>query len=158
VEADAPARIGRHLDEIGAEPERLGPRQWGVKVPSERRGHVGVAVTCGERTLTLHAFFMRAPDRRHERVHERLLRKHLATYAWRFAIDDHGDLYLIAQTPLACVTAEELDRLLGSLSAYVDEVYEGVLREGFAVPEGLVFGPPPGASDNDGGETGTGAG
>ncbi|MDX6645986.1 MAG: hypothetical protein QOK40_1713 [Miltoncostaeaceae bacterium] len=150
MEEDASARIGRYLDEIGAEAERSGPRQWAVRVPSTKRGSVAVGVACGDRTLTLHAFFMRAPDRNHERVHERLLRKHLATYAWRFALDDLGDLFLVAQTPLACVDADELDRLLGTLSTYVDEVYEGVVREGFVVPEGTVIGPPPtGLSDSD---------
>src|SRR5207302_2976797 len=136
VEEDASARIGGYLEEIGAEVERSGPRQWAVRVPSAKRGSVAVGIACGDATLSLHAFFMRAPDRNHERVHERLLRKHLATYAWRFAIDDYGDLFLVAQTPLACVSAEELDRLLGTLSTYVDEVYESVLREGFVVAEG----------------------
>ena len=38
-----------------------------------------------------------------------------------------------------------LDGLLGALCALVDESYEGIVRTGFDVPEGTVFGPPPGA-------------
>jgi hypothetical protein len=141
---DAPERIGAYLEEIGAQAERRGPRHWAVVVPCAKRGSVAAGMACGESTLSLHVFFMRAPDRHHERVYERLLRKHLTTYAWRFALDDAGDLFLVAQTPIDAVTAEELDRLLGTLATCVDEVYEGVLREGFDVPEGTVIGPPPG--------------
>jgi hypothetical protein len=144
---DAADRIAAYLEEIGAQAERRGPRQWAVVVPSAKRGSVVAGLACGDSTLSLHAFFMRAPDRRHERVYARLLRKHLSTYAWRFALDDAGDLFLVAQAPIDAVTAEELDRLLGTLSTYVDEVYEGVLREGFDVPEGTVIAPPPGAGD-----------
>jgi hypothetical protein len=144
VEDDASVRIGGYLEEIGADAEPAGPRRWAVRVPSAKRGSVAVGIACGDATLSLHAFFMRAPDRNHGSVHERLLRKQLATYAWRFAIDDYGDLFLVAQLPLGCASADELDRLLGTLSTYVDEVYEGVLRDGFAVPEGTVIGPPPG--------------
>jgi hypothetical protein len=144
VSVDASDRIGRYLEEIGADVEQAGPGRWAVRVPSAKRGRVAVGISCGDATLSLHAFFMRAPDRNHGRVHERLMRKHLATYAWRFAIDDYGDLFLVAQLPLGCVSADELDRLLGTLSTYVDEVYESVLRDGFMVPEGTVIGPPPG--------------
>ena len=93
----------------------------------------------------LRAFFLRGPDRDHEAVYRRLLRKNLDTRDWRFAIDDDGDLYLLADTPLDGLDVDRLDGLLGSLSTLVDETYESVVRLGFAVPEGTIFGPPPSA-------------
>ena len=63
---------------------------------------------------------------------------------WRFALDDDGDVYALADAPLDGLDADALDGLLGALCALVDESYEGIVRTGFDVPEGTVFGPPPG--------------
>jgi hypothetical protein len=140
----APARIARYLEQIGAEAERRGEREWGVRVPSAARGAIGASVTVRERTLTIRAFVLRGPDRAHEDVYRRLLRKNLATSHWRFAIDDDGDVYLVCDAALAALDADALDGLLGSLCSLVDETYESVVRTGFDVPEGTRFGPPPG--------------
>jgi hypothetical protein len=141
---DARGRIAAYLGELGEQAERRSAGEWLVRVPSSTRGHVAVGLRCGERTLSLRAFYMRGPDRDHEEVYRRLLRKHMETRAWRFALDDAGDLYLVADAPLASVDADLLDGLLGSVAACVDETFESVLRAGFAVPEGMAVVPPPG--------------
>jgi Putative bacterial sensory transduction regulator len=139
----APARIGLYLEQIGAEAERHGEREWGVRLPSTKRGAIGAALSVRERTLTIRAFVVRGPDRAHEDVYRRLLRKNLGTSHWRFAIDDHGDVFLVCDAPLAALDADALDGLLGSLCSVVDETYESVVRAGFDVPEDTEFGPPP---------------
>ena len=48
------------------------------------------------------------------------------------AIDHHGDIYLDARLPLAAVTPDELDRLLGSVLTYADESFNTILELGFA--------------------------
>jgi Putative bacterial sensory transduction regulator len=141
----APARIALYLDQIGAEAERHGEREWGVRLPSTKRGAIGAALSVRERTLTIRAFVLRGPDRAHEDVYRRLLHKNLTTPHWRFAIDDHGDVYLVCDAALAALDADALDGLLGSLCAVVDETYESVVRTGFDVPEGTEFRPPPGS-------------
>ena len=65
---------------------------------------------------------------------------------WRFAADDAGDLWMIAEAETAVLGADGLDGLLGLLSTYVDESFEGILRLGFEVPDGQGVGPPPRAS------------
>jgi hypothetical protein len=139
----APARIARYLDQIGAEAERHGEREWGVRLPSTRRGAIGATLSVRERTLTIRAFVLRGPDRAHEDVYRRLLHKNLTTPHWRFAIDDHGDVYLICDAALTALDADALDGLLGSLCSVVDETYESAVRTGFDVPEGTEFRPPP---------------
>jgi hypothetical protein len=141
----APALITHYLAEIGAGADRLGERDWGLQLPSTKRGSVAVALSAGERTLVMRAFFMRGPDRAHAEVYRRVLRKNLDTYVWRFAVDDDGDILLIAQAPLDGLTAAQLDDLLGSLCTTVDETYESAVRTGFDVPEGTEFRPPPGS-------------
>jgi hypothetical protein len=145
MDAD-PARIARYLDEIGADAERDGERRWGVRVPSQKRGAVTVGLEVRERTLAMRAFVVRGPDVRHRDVYRALLRRNLATRAWRFALDDDGDVHAVADAPLEGLDADGLDGLLGALCALVDESYEGIVRTGFDVPEGTVFGPPPGAA------------
>jgi Putative bacterial sensory transduction regulator len=141
---DAPQLIASALGEIGAEAEPRGGREWSVRVPSAKRGAVAALLTAGERTLTVRAFVLRGPDRAHEDVYRRMLHKNLSTRAWRFAIDDVGDVYAIADLPLAGLDADAIDGLLGALSALVDETYESLVRTGFDVPEGTEFRPPPG--------------
>ena len=116
-----------------------------IRVPSQKRGAVLVGMEVRERTLAMQAFVVRGPDVRHEEVYRLLLRRNLRTRVWRYAIDDDGDVHALADAPLAGLDADGLDGLLGSLSTLVDETYEGIVRAGFDVPEGTVFGPPPGA-------------
>jgi Putative bacterial sensory transduction regulator len=140
----APARVALFLEQIGADAERRSEREWGLRLPSTRRGAVGALLVVRERSLTIRAFLMRRPDRAHEDVYRRLLRKNLSTAHWRFAIDDGGDVFLVCDAALAALDAEALDGLLGSLCAVVDETYEGAVRTGFDVPDGVEFRSPPG--------------
>lgn len=143
---DGPALVQRWLDGIGVDAERLGPREWSIRVPCAKRGVVAVAATVGERTMSLRAFFMRGPDRAHVDVYIRALRKNLDMHHWRFAADDAGDLWMVAEAETSLLGADGLDGLLGLLSTYVDETFEGILRMGFEVPDGQGVGPPPGAT------------
>jgi hypothetical protein len=145
MEDAVPARVAAHLAETGADVERRGEREWAVQVPCTKRGAIAVLVTARERSVGLRAFVVRGPDRAREDVYARLLRKNLAVTDWRFGIDGPGDIYAVADTPLAGLDAGRLDGLLGALSAMVDETYESVVRTGFDVPEGTEFRPPPGS-------------
>jgi len=140
---DARELIGSYLEDLGAPSERRSDREWTVMLPSHKRGGIAARLIAGERTLALRAFFMRGPDREHEAVYRRLLLKNLGTSAWRFALDADGDVHLVAETPLATLSGDLLDELLGTLSTLVDETYESSVRTGFAVPEGTEFRPPP---------------
>ncbi len=140
-----PALINLWLGQIGADAERLGDNDWTVRVPSVKREVIAVTLHANERTLSLRAFFMRGPDRAHEAVYRRVLTKNLEMRIWRFAADDAGDLWLVADAETSSLGRDGLDGILGLLSTYVDESFEGVLRMGFAVPHGVqLTGAPPG--------------
>src|SRR5262249_46184312 len=108
----AAARIAGDLAKLGLPVERRGERRWVLQVPCAARGTLGTLVECRERTLSLQAFYLRAPDREREAVYRRLLRRQLDTGPWRFALDDAGDLYVVAEVPLAGLAADDLDGLL----------------------------------------------
>lgn len=133
----------RLMEELAVDGHRVAGGAWVVHVPCAKRGRVAAQITASERTLTLRAFLLRAPDRGHVDVFRRLLRKNFSTRDWRFALDDAGDIYALADAPQDECSADVLDGLLGALSVLVDEVYEGLLRTGFDVPDGIVVGAPP---------------
>lgn len=132
------------LEALGVDVTRLGPRAWGVRLPSQARGTLTVGLEGMERTLRLTAFVMRAPDRHHEAVYARLLAKNLTMFRWAFALDELGDVYLCARVPVEDVAEDLLDELLGGAVLYLDEVYELIVRTGFDIPpEVSLSGPPP---------------
>ena len=142
-----PADIEALLEAVGARPRRRAKREWGVLVPTAIRGDLPVHVLAADRTLAMRAFFMRGPDRRHLDVHRRLLRRNLGGYLWRFAIDDDGDVWLLAELPLRALGEGTIEQALGALSTLVDETYETAVRTGFDVPDDVPLGPPPEARD-----------
>ncbi|MFN8109501.1 MAG: YbjN domain-containing protein [Thermoleophilia bacterium] len=131
---DAPTvDIGNALRDLGLTVTVAGPREWHVALPSEARRSFGVVVRHAERTVRLVAFFMRTPDRNREEVFRSLLRRNLDQAHWRFAVDDHGDVYLLAATEVEGLDAARLDALLGQLIVIGDAAYDTVMRLGFEV-------------------------
>ena len=49
-----------------------------------------------------------------------------------FALDPVGDVYLVGRLPLAVISSEEIDRLLGCVLSYSDENFDNALMIGFA--------------------------
>lgn len=136
-------RMQHLLDEAGLAPDRVDARTLHVALPSLARGGIGVLIRCNERTASLTAFVMRRPDRATENVQFRLLRRNLETPWWRFAVDDHGDVFAVAHADGRGLSADGLDELLGLLVATVDEIYEPLVRTGFDIPDGISLTGPP---------------
>jgi len=105
---------------------------FSFSLPGERKLQTAVRLDIGPHALGVHAFVCRAPDENHEGVYRWLLQRNLRIYAVSFAVDRLGDIYLDARLPLAAVTAEELDRLLGSVLTCSDESFNTILELGFA--------------------------
>jgi hypothetical protein len=58
--------------------------------------------------------------------------KNAAMYGLAYAINELGDIYLVGRLPLTAVTAQELDRVLGSVLQYSDSAFNPLLELGFA--------------------------
>ena len=80
----------------------------------------------------LNAFVVRRPDENHESFYRWLLERNLRLYGVTYAIDRLGDVYLSGRLPLAAVTPEEVDRLLGSVLENSDGSFNVLLELGFA--------------------------
>ncbi|WP_182524669.1 YbjN domain-containing protein [Nocardioides dongkuii] len=121
-----------HLVETGIEFEEASPGVFSLTLPGEKKLQTAVRLDLGEHALGVHAFVCRKPDENHERVYRWLLERNLRMYAVSFAVDRLGDIYLDARLPLAAVTPDELDRLLGSVLTYADDSFNAILELGFA--------------------------
>jgi Putative bacterial sensory transduction regulator len=130
--AGDPVQVLRHyLDANDVEyDERDGT--FSFALPGERKLQTPVRVDIGPHALAIHAFVCRNPDENHERVYRWLLERNLRGYAVSYAVDRLGDIYLDARLPLSLVTADELDRLLGSVLSQADGSFNTILELGFA--------------------------
>lgn len=103
-----------------------------VTLPGERKLRTTVALTLGVHALTINSFVARHPDENHEQVFRWLLERNRRMYAVAFAVDHLGDIYLVGRVPLAAVTLDELDRVMGSVLEYADGSFNTILELGFA--------------------------
>ena len=135
--ADVPERSGQvieaTLNDAELEWESPAPGTYVVKLPGTRK--LSTTVLADRRqALPLPQRLRRSatPTRTRRRVHRWLLERNLRLYGVSYAIDPLGDIYLAGRLPLAAVTPEELDRLLGTVLEAADGSFNTLLELGFA--------------------------
>jgi hypothetical protein len=129
---DAAQVIRDHLADSDIAFDELSEGVFSFSLPGEKKLQTAVRLDVGPHALGVHAFVCRKPDENHERVYRWLLERNLRMYAVAFAVDRLGDIYLDGRLPLAAVTSDELDRLLGSVLTYADDSFNAILELGFA--------------------------
>ena len=112
--------------------EELTPGVFDVVLPGQRKLKTPVRLDVGPHALSVHAFVCRKPDENFEAVYKWMLERNMKMFGVAFALDALGDIFLDARLPLSVVTAEEVDRLLGSVLTYADESFNVLLELGFA--------------------------
>lgn len=132
LRARAEATVREALAATGSEWSYLGGGRFTVDLPGERKLRTTCRLEVGTHALAVHAFVVRHPDENHERVYRWLLERNLRLYGVAFGVDHVGDIHLDGRLPLAAVTAEEVDRLLGAVLTYADESFNTILELGFA--------------------------
>ncbi|MFJ4889350.1 YbjN domain-containing protein [Streptomyces sp. NPDC088788] len=130
--ADAASIIEQVLTEAELEWESPAAGSYVVKLPGTRKLSTTVSLMVGKHSLSLNAFVVRHPDENHAAVHRWLLERNLKLYGVSYAVDPLGDVYLVGKLPLAAVTPEEVDRLLGSVLEAADGSFNTLLELGFA--------------------------
>lgn len=103
-----------------------------VTVPGEKKLYTNVIFKVSEKTLSINAFVIRKPDQNAEKVHDWLLRHNAANYLLSYAINELGDIYLVGRLPIALVSKDEIDRILGAIHEYCDASFNILLELGFA--------------------------
>lgn len=105
--------------------------RWYVRLAGEEKATFTVWFTLGQRTLAYETYVMPAPEENHAAFYEHLLRRNRSTYGATFAIGEEDAIFLVGQLGAHQVDEAELDRVLGSLYAYVEQFFRPALRLGF---------------------------
>ncbi|MFF7158667.1 YbjN domain-containing protein [Streptomyces sp. NPDC008139] len=108
------------------------PDTYVTQLPGTRKLSTTCSFLVGAHTLSLNAFVVRHPDENQEAFYRWLLERNLRLYGVSYAIDRLGDVYLNGRLPLAAVTPEEVDRLLGAVVENADGSFNTLLELGFA--------------------------
>jgi Putative bacterial sensory transduction regulator len=108
-----------------------GPRSWFVRMEGEQRGVFTVRLWLRQRTLRYETYFMPAPEENQGELYAHLLRRNSRLYGASFAIGDEDALYLQGQLDDRLVDADELDRVLGSIYAWIEQCFPPAMRIGF---------------------------
>ena len=120
------------LDDAELTYESPGEGQFFVTLPGTHKLATHCWLVAGRHALLVEAFVCRKPDENVEEFSRYLLRRNARLYAVAFCVDAAGDVYLVGRLPLHAVTAEEVDRILGSVLTYADESFDPLLEIGFA--------------------------
>lgn len=107
-------------------------RRWFVRLRGEQKDTFTIWFTLRERTLHYETYVMPAPEENHQQLYEHLLRRNLKLYGAAFAIGEEDAVFLVGQLPVAAIDEHELDRILGSMFAYVERCFRPALRIGFS--------------------------
>lgn len=108
------------------------PARWYVRMRGEEKEFTTVWLTLGQRTLAYEAYVMPAPEEHHAEVYEMALRRNERLVGAHFAIGVEDALFLRGELPLVALDEDELDRVLGSIYAYVEQCFPALIRLGFA--------------------------
>ncbi|MFD4571708.1 YbjN domain-containing protein [Streptomyces sp. NPDC058417] len=108
------------------------PGTYVVQLPGTRKLRTTLSLIVGRHSLSLNAFVIRHPDENEPAVHRWLLERNLKLYGVSYAVDPLGDIYVTGRLPLAAVTPEATDQLLGQVLEASDGAFNPLLELGFA--------------------------
>jgi hypothetical protein len=124
--------LGQILEAAGHDYTQQGEGAFLVRLEGTHRLATMCWLVVGAHSLHVEAFFLRRPDDAPAVLHAYLLDRNASMYAVAFATDRLGDIYLVGRLPLSAVTAEEIDRVLGSVLTYSDGCFDRALELGFS--------------------------
>ncbi len=108
------------------------PLRWFVRLRGEQKEFTTVWLTLGQRTLRYETYVMPAPADNIAQVYEAALRRNERMVGAHFSIGAEDALFLRGELPLAMVTETEIDRVVGSMYAYVEQSFPALIRLGYA--------------------------
>ncbi|WP_439115796.1 YbjN domain-containing protein [Ilumatobacter sp.] len=106
--------------------------RWFVRMRGDDKDFTTVWLTLGQRTLRYETYVMPAPEENHAQLYEHVLRRNERLVGARFSIGVEDAIFLRGEVPVDRVDRNELDRVLGTLYAQVEQCFTGMIRIGFA--------------------------
>lgn len=124
--------VRAHLAESGLTFDESAPGVFSVELPGERKLTTACSLALGDHSLIVNAFVARRPDENAVGVYRWLLERNGRLSGIAFSIDGAGDVYLVGRLPLAAVTPDAVDALLGAVLDAADSSFNTILELGFA--------------------------
>jgi hypothetical protein len=115
-----------------AEPESAFRARWYVRMKGESKDFTTLWITLGQRTLRYETYVMPAPEENFVEFFDNLLRRNERLVGAHFSIGAEDAVFLRGDLPLTALNEAELDRIVGSLYAYVEQCFRPLLALGFA--------------------------
>lgn len=129
---DVVAAVDEYLRQTELPVERGPGGRFSVELPGEHKLRTSCSLRVGDHSLQVSAFVARCPDENTAAVHRWLLQRNGRLQGVAFSIDLAGDIYLLGQLPLAAVTEDTLDQIVGAVAAAADDAFDPILTLGFA--------------------------
>ena len=107
-------------------------RRWYVRLRGEDKEFTTIWLTLGQRTLRYETYVMPAPEENDGALYEHLLRRNERLVGAHFSIGIEDAVFLRGELPVDAVSEAELDRVIGTLYATVEQCFQSLLRIGFA--------------------------
>ena len=133
-------RIDEWIGELDAEHEHIVAVdraeediiRWYVRMRGEEKEFTTVWLTLGQRTFRYETYVMPAPEENEQQLYENLLRRNERLVGVHFSIGAEDAVYLRGEIPTSVVDKDDVDRILGTLYATVEQTFKPLLRIGYA--------------------------
>lgn len=106
--------------------------RWFVRVNGDAKDVYSVWFEVDQRTLAYETYVMPAPEENHAPFYEQLLVRNDRLRDVAFTIGSENAIFLKGRMEIAHVSAESLDRVLGTIHAVIEQSFVPALRLGFA--------------------------
>ena len=129
------AEAGEHvlaIDRGTSDETSFGEPRWYVRLAGESKEIVTIWLTLGQRTLRYETYVMPAPEDNAAELADQLLRRNDRLVGAHFSVGHEDAIYLRGAIPDSAVTADELDRVVGTLYQTVEHAFPALIRLGFA--------------------------
>ncbi|MEY4371661.1 MAG: hypothetical protein RL219_430 [Actinomycetota bacterium] len=107
-------------------------RRWFVRMRGVEKEFTTVWLTLGQRTLRYETYVLPAPEENVAEFYEHLLRRNDRLVGAHFSIGIEDAVFLRGEIAVSALNQQELDRILGSMYAYVEQCFRPALYIGFA--------------------------
>lgn len=108
------------------------PRRWYVRLAGDSRDVIAVWLTLRQRTLAYESYVLPTPPQRALEVADFVLRRNYSLVGAQYGIGPEDALFLTGEIGTDFVDEDELDRIVGSLWAYIERDFSTLLRLGFS--------------------------
>ena len=106
--------------------------RWYVRMRGEEKEYTTVWLTLGQRTLRYETYVMPAPEENELALYENLLRRNERLVGVHFSIGAEDAVFLRGELGTHVVDKTDIDRILGTIYATVEQTFTPLLRVGFA--------------------------